>query len=300
MYHLHRGLASLSISSFATPAFNAPDRSGTSVQVGDKILRFAGLKDMVLRLDYEIGQDLMKLTFGLGQCPFPAHIFDSPRETKAGYSFIDDPSNPFAAESTRLLQAVLKEGITPNPYYLLDSKNKVVWLPGPCYEYINLSYDVMMKLFVVTHVTSGSPGRGTELASQLLRNVAGGSIRSLFFLFNIFLLMGTHNKTSHVSNEDKNIVRAPWQAITQHWLTMLVRVRPFVVTLVLYFQGMKHAYCVHHYIYYAVNRPANTSDLSKALAYHTHRLLGIRITLKQWRHIMSWFVADNFKVFQLT
>jgi hypothetical protein len=253
---------------------------------------------MVLKMCHEIGDDLGKLTFGLGPCPQPAHVFDSPRETKAGYSFLDDPSNPFASESDYLLRAVLSDRVTPIPYFLLDSRNKVLWLPGPCYEYINLSVDVMMKLFVVTHITSGSPGRGSELASQLLRNVAGGSIRSLFYLFNIFLTMGTHNKNSHVSNEDKNIVRAPWPHLVPHWLTMLVRVRPFVVTLQLYFRGFRQAYNAHYYIYHGVHRPVNTSDLSQAMAHHTNRHLGIRITLKLWRHIMSWIVADNFSVFQ--
>ena len=57
-------------------------------------------------------------------------------------------------------------------------------------------------------------------------------------------------------------------------------------------------YNAHSYIYHGVHHPVNTSDLSKALAHHTHRLMGVRITLKQWRHIMSWIVADNYRIFQ--
>jgi hypothetical protein len=175
MYHLHRGLGSLMMSTFATPAFNAPDRSGTSIQVEGKIIHLSAIKAMVQCLHHEIGQDLHRLTFGLGPCDRPTHVYDSLRETKAGYSFLDDLSIPFASQSNLLLRAVLTDRITPIPYFLLDSHNKVLWLPGPCYEYLNLSYDVMMKLFVVTHITSGSPGQGSELASQLLRNISGGS-----------------------------------------------------------------------------------------------------------------------------
>jgi hypothetical protein len=298
MYHLHRGLASLTTSSFSVPAFNAPDRSGTSVQIGDKILQIAAIKDMAIAMQKEIDEDLHKLTFGLGHCQLPVHVYDSPRETKAGYCFLDDPANKFAAQSELLLRAVLKDRASPVPFFVVDSNNKVIWLPGPCHEYINLSFDVMMKLFVVTHITAGSPGRGSELSSQLLRNMSGGSIRSIFVLFNIFLLMGTHNKTSHVSNQDKNIVRAPWQPLAQQWITMLARVRPFVVTLQLYFRGTRLGHNAHYYIYHGVHHPVTTSDLSKALAYHTHRHLGILITLKQWRHIVSWVVADNYRLFQ--
>src|SRR6266487_1183805 len=126
---------------------------------------------------------------------------------------MDLPSNPFAQERELLLRTVLSPLYRGPSLYFVNSEDCVLWKPGPCYEYLHLSDDLLQRLFVATHLTSGPTGRETELASKLIRNVAGGSMRNVLYLFNIFLSMGTHNKTSHVSNEDKNMVRAPWQGL---------------------------------------------------------------------------------------
>jgi hypothetical protein len=297
LYHLHRGLASLSTSSFSTPAFNALDRSGTNVEIHGKILHLRDIKSMVLSLIEEIEDGIEKLTLGLGFVTVPEHVTDRPRETKGGYSFIADPVNPFQEEADMVLKKAL---LDLTQFYVLDSNGRVIWMPGPCFEYLHLHNDILKKLFVATHLTSGSPARGTELSSQLIENVPGGSIRNVLFLYNIFLCMGTHNKTSHVGNEDKNMVRVPLQALVLAWLTMLVRVRPFVVTLQYDLRGQRAALNARRYLYPGVYHPLMTSDLSRALAKATDRLLSIRLTLKDWRHLMAWFTQDHAELFEQT
>jgi len=298
LYHLHRGLAGLSTSSVSTPLFNALDRSGTNVEIHGKILYLTAIKDMVMRLNNEIADGIERLTFGLGALEVPEHVSESPREARADFGFIDHPSNIFHKERDMLLRYILSGRNPGVRMYSIDGDDQIVWLAGPCHEYLALADSVLKQLFVATHLTVGPPARGTEVTSQLIRNVAGGSFRNILFLFNIFLSMGTHNKTSHVTNEDKNIVRAPWPMLVPHWLTMLVRIRPLVVTLQLYFRGSRHGYRAEHYLYPGLQRPESTSDLSKAMSFHTSRILGVSITLKLWRQVVAWFVAENARLFE--
>ncbi len=205
LYHLHRGLAGLSTSSVAAPSFNALDRSGTNIEIHGKILRLTAIKDMVLRLDNEIADGIDRLTFGLGALEVPTHVSESPREAAADFGFMDHMSNPFHQEKHELLRHIFSGRNPGVQMYAVDGGDQIIWLAGPCHEYLALADAVLKQLFVATHLTVGPPARGTEITSQLIRNVAGGSFRNVLFLFNIFLFMGTHNKTSHVSNEDKNI-----------------------------------------------------------------------------------------------
>jgi hypothetical protein len=133
----------------------------------------------------------------------------------------------------------------------------------------------------------------------LIENVPGGSIRNVFFLYNIFLMMGTHNKTSHAT-EDKNMVRIPFQALVPLRLTMLVRVQPFVVALQEGLFRKSAAVNTRRYLYRGVHGPMTTQDLSEAMATETERLLSIRLTLRDWRHITSWFIKENSSLFEAT
>ena len=215
------------------------------------------------------------------------------------FGFIDHPRNPFSAKSRDLLHAIITHPELHRVFNTVDHNNKIVWLPGPCNQYINKMDNTMGKVFTVIQYTAGAPGRLTEAASRLIRNVPGGSIRNVFvWCCHVLVEMGTFNKTSHATGRDQTMVRATLIRIGRLLIRILVYIRPLLVEWQLYFRGANMAYNAAHYLYMGHYRPTEGSDLSKHFTSLSNRLLRFDLLPSEWRHVASFFMAENAVLFQ--
>ena len=151
-------------------------------------------------------------------------------------------------------------------------------------------HEVEMRLFSATHTTVGESARGTEIAAHLIENVSGGSIRNVFIMFQYLCMMGTFNKSSHLTERDAVMMRVPHPEIGSLWMVYLTFVRPLVVTWQFYFRGKKAAHRAKSHLFFGPHRAVTSSELSRSLSYHTERLLHVKISIRLWRHIATWFL----------
>jgi hypothetical protein len=148
-----------------------------------------------------------------------------------------------------------------------------------------LYHKVEMLLFCGTQTSVGEPGRASEMASHLIGNVSGGAIRTVFMLFQFICLMGTST-----IGKDVNVMRVPDPEIGRLYILCFTFIRPVIVEWQRYFNGPKAAARAKHNLFFGLYRPVTSSELSRNLSYHTKRLLNIRMTVRLWRDVATWFL----------
>ena len=283
------------------PVFNSIDRSGTNVIIRGFILRLESVKQACQTLIAEISKETDELTFGLPGFDIPDDlvIYDDLRSREPHFGFLDHARNPFAAQSRELLRVIITHPDLRGVFHIVDQQSNIVWLPGPCNRYIAKTISTMGKVFTVTQYTSGAPGRLTEAAARLIRNVPGGSIRNVFvWCCKVLVEMGTFNKTSHATSRDETMIRATLIRVGRMLIRILVFVRPLLVEWQLYFRGPTMAYNASHCLYMGHHRPMEPSDLSAQFITQSKRLLHFHLRPSDWRHIVSFLMADNAVLFE--
>ena len=153
-----------------------------------------------------------------------------------------------------------------------------------------LCHEVEMLLFCGTQTRVGEPARGSEIASYLISNVADRTIRNILVMFQYFSMMGTFNKTSHLTERDVTMMRVPHPEIGRLWMLYLTFIRPTIVLWQSYFSGRKAASRARDRLFFGPYRPVTSPELSRNLARHTQRLLGIKMPVSLWRHVATWFL----------
>lgn len=298
LYVLLRGLAGLYTAERDTILFNAPDCSGTSATFGNKTLTLTQLKGMQLELVGQIEKDMDELLFGssLFSIQYGIEIHDEPRTRLPGYCFVDDKRNAWTSGLT-LIRYILENPDIFKEYAYVDHTGKVRWLPGACTNAMAKIIEIQQKLFVATMLTSGMPARGTELACALLRNVAGGSIRNAFVLFDIFQTRGSYNKTSDTTGADKMMTRIPLPALGRLWVRFLVFLKPAFAEWQFHLRPEMY-FNAKYFLLSGLNRSLTSHDLSVVLARHTDAMMGVRLTLSVYRQFVSFIVSQNDEMFR--
>jgi hypothetical protein len=294
MYILMRPLNRFSSAEGGSLRFTATDFSGDNIMAAGRILHLRDIRYFVESLIGEIREQMrMQLFFGLDVADVdwsPGIVYEEPRNVSIGYSCFRDPHNSFLNHKDDLLQAVLTHPRLRGQFHYYNQEGQILWKAGPCFEYMEASHDVEMMLFCGTQTSVGEPGRGTEIASHLISNVSGGSIRNVFILFQYFCMMGTFNKTSHFTERDATMMRVPHPEIGRLWVVYLTFVRPLLVVWQRYFHGRTAATRATNHLFFGPHRPVTSSELSRSLSYHSDRLLGVKISISLWRHISTWFL----------
>ena len=297
LYILLRGLSAITSADENAMLFNAPDTSGTSAIFGSRTLHVFHIRDFVLQKLQDVINRLDELTFH--QTIFTVSptepVYDEPRCRNPGYSFLHDGRNAWNSKLTVLEFILTNPNIFAQFGYINPSGN-VVWKPGPCHKYLHAIHTTQMDLLLLTVLTFGEPGRGTELAAHLLNNVPGGSIRNVFALFNIFCLRGSFNKTSHASHEDKTMARIPILSVGRAWIRFLAFLRPIFIVLQTHFRPHM-AFNASHYLLAGNDRPVTSSDISLAVARVAMSEWQLTLPLSVWRQYMAFMTSCNQSIF---
>lgn len=273
------------------------DFSGDNVIVKGHVLYLKDIRYFVETLIEEIKLLFStRLFFGLDIVDInwlPGVVHEEPRNTSVGYSCFRDPHNAFLRHKDDLLQAILTHPRLRSHFYCIDQHGRITWRAGPCLAYLEDCHNAEMKLFSATQTSVGEPGRGTEVASHLIENISGGTIRNAFTMFQYFCMMGTFNKGSHMTEHDTHMMRVPHPEIGRLWMLYLTFVRPLILVWQKYFHGHQAAARAKSHLFFGLHRAVTSSELSRNLSYHTHRILGVEISISLWRHIVTWFLNHH-------
>jgi hypothetical protein len=277
--------------------FTALDFSGDNVIVAGRVLYLRDIRYFVETLIGEIKEHMkIQLFFGLDIVDVewsPGVVHEQPRNISVGYSCFRDPHNAFAQRKDDLLRAVLTHPLLHGHFHYIDQRGQIVWKAATCFAYMDACHELEMMFFAGTQTSVGEPGRGTEVASHLIENVSGGTIRNILVLFQYFCMMGTFNKTSHVKGCDVTMMRVPHPELGRLWLVYFTFVRPLLIIWQQYFQGRSAAARARSRLFFGPHQPVTSSELSRALSFHTQRLLNVKIPISLWRHIVTWFLNHH-------
>lgn len=280
-----------------TLRFTALDFSGENVIVAGKVLYLRNIRYFVETIISEVKELIRsELFFGLDMFDInwiPGVVHEEPRNRNVGYSCFHDPSNSFRQHRFDLLRAVLIHPSLRGRFHFVSKEGKIVWKAGPCFAFMALCHEVEMLLFCGTQTSVGEPARGSEIASHLINNIAGGTIRNVLVMFQYFSMMGTFNKTSHRTERDVTMMRVPHPEIGRLWMLYLTFIRPTIVLWQNYFSGRRAATRARDRLFFGLYRPVTSPELSQNLARHTQQLLGIKMPVSLWRHIATWFLNHH-------
>jgi hypothetical protein len=279
-----------------TLRFTALDFSGENVIIAGKVLYLRNIRSFVETIISEVKEMICsQLYFGLDVFDInwlPGVVHEEPRNRNVGYSCFHDPSNSFRQHRFDLMRAFLTHPSLRGRFHFISKEGKIVWKAGPCFAYMALCHEVEMLLFCGTQTSVGEPARGSEIASHLISNVAGGTIRNVLVMLQYFSMMGTFNKTSHLTERDVTMMRVPHPEIGRLWMLYLTFIRPTIVLWQNFFGGRRAATRARDRLFFGPYRPVTSPELSRnlRLARHTQRLLGIKIPVSLWRHVATWFL----------
>jgi hypothetical protein len=294
MYLVMRYLSRFSSAEEGTLRFTALDFSGDNIIVAGQVLYLRDIRHFVETIVDEV-MELFRVHLFFGLDIFdvnwsPGVVHEEPRNRSIGYSCFRDPVNSFYKHRFDIVRAILTHPSLRGRFYFVDKERRIIWKAGPCFAYMAACHNVEMLLFCGTQTSVGEPARGSEIASHLIDNVAGGTIRNVFIMFQYFCMMGTFNKTSHLTERDVTMMRVPHPEIGRLWILYLTFIRPTIVMWQNYFSGRRAAARARDRLFFGPYRPVTSSELSRNLSHHTHRILNIKISISLWRHIVTWFL----------
>jgi hypothetical protein len=299
LYITKRGFTGLHSAEETTFFFNAPDLSGTSAIFDNHTLSLSAIKETHMRAMDEIEQELNALTFNSSHFTLSDDTFihDSPRERAPGYSFLKHPKNPWNQLSTRtLVQHIIQTDSLFTKYAYINAAGVITWIPSVIAEHMRRIFDLQTKFLCNIILSYGEPARGSELASHLLANISGGSIRNFFVLFNIPLLRASFSKTTSMSG-DKVIYRVPLPRLGRQFVRFLVYLRPLFIE----WQRVLNPFMLsnaEHYLFPGLHRPLTSLDISKGFGKYTSKELDIYMRLRRFRQYMAFITSCNQEVFE--
>lgn len=298
LYLLHRGLSSISSAEQSATILSSPSWDSDAVTIGEKNLYFHEVGGMVRTLEREIESDLQKVLFDCDEFlePFETQIFDEPRRTVPGYSFLDDPRNPWHAKKALIEHILESPSLFKRFGSVSEDKAQIDWHTGAISAWLKEVFDLQEKFLIAIVLTYGEPARSTELVSNLVRNYPGGSIRNVYHAYGTFFLRGSYNKTSFFTGKDKVMARAPLPSLSRLFVMFLAYVRPLFSEWQRIIRPKMH-HNSHYYLFCGLWRPLTSIDLSKSLARFTEQYLDVRIPSSLHRQIMAFITSRYRRVF---
>jgi len=213
MYLIKRYLSRFSSTEKGMLRFTALDFTGENIIVARKVLHLRDICRFVETIIEEVKKSFRDhLLFGLDVFDVdwsPGMVHEEPRNRSVNYSCFQDPTNSFHKHRFDLVETILTHPSLHGRFHFVSKEGRIIWKVGPCFAYMGICHEVEMLLFSGTQTSVGEPARASEIASNSVRNVTGGTIRNIVVLFQYFCMMGTFNKTSHFTGRDMTMMQVP-------------------------------------------------------------------------------------------
>jgi hypothetical protein len=191
------------------------------------------------------------------------NIIDNLQNTHPGYSFLDDPRNPFNGYRSKYGEWLLSDPERA-AIYVDVYDGKIAWKPKHCLELLAKMQEIRQLLLLLCIFSAGPSSRASEIARQLLRNVPG-SLRNLLVLFHVVCLVDIQDKTSHKHLRDKYVPHCPTRAVAMLLIHNLVVFRPFEENIVQFLLGDEHALRYHQQLWPDVKETISDRRVSELI-----------------------------------
>jgi hypothetical protein len=155
--------------------------------------------------------------------------------------------------------------------------------------YFKHLYDFQAILMVLIHGTSGGPPRGSEVPPILLTNTPQ-SIRTLFMdrRHHLFMLRLRYSKTSNRHYIEQQAIRVLPESVSYLILAYLGLVLPF--TQFIDIMETKEYSRSRELLFWHKDQLINERVLGRRLCTNSQKIIGQRINLRSFRHIIQGFI----------
>ena len=215
-----------------------------------------------------------------------SNIVDNLQNTQAGYSFIDDPRNPFQEYRSAYGEWLLSDPERANRF-VYHHEERLVWKPRPCLELLNQMHEIREILLLLCIFSAGPSSRASEVARQLLRNVPG-SFRNVLILFHVLCLVDIQDKTSHKHLRDKYVPHCPTMTVAILLVYNLAIFRPFEEYLVQILLGDEVGLRYHHQLWPGLKETIGDTRISDGIGRECTRYILTTSISKVSYKILFW------------
>ncbi|KAF7328439.1 C2H2-type domain-containing protein [Mycena sanguinolenta] len=220
-------------------------------------------------------------------------LVDDPRNHTAGYCFIDDARNPFTNLAEHYGEWLLSSAERAAEFVnIVDGK--LLWKSAPCFRLLRSCAKARRILITLKIVGVGPSIRATEIARDLLRNLSGGSLRSLMILYHNLVIVGTQDKTSHKTLKKRFTPGAAPLETALRLIRNIVYFRRFESDLIRFFRGDDEAERCNIYLWPDICANISGSTISDDLGEATKNSLHVEAKILTYRSILTAFTRYHF------
>ena len=219
-------------------------------------------------------------------------IVDNLQNTQPGYSFIDDPHNPFQGYRSAYGEWLLSDAERAAKFsYIHD--NRIIWKSRPCLNLLMQMQEIRQVLLLLCIFSAGPSSRASEVARQLFRNVSG-SYCNLLILFHVLCLVDIQDKTSHKYLRDKYVPHCPSRSVAVRLVYNLAVFRPFEEYLVQTLLGNEVGLRYHQQLWPGLKETISDTFTSDAIGKEcSHKLImamaleNVSYKILFWRNLVT-------------
>ena len=219
-------------------------------------------------------------------------IVDNLQNNQSGYSFLNDPRNPFLEYRSSYGEWLLSDPLRAAKYSYIYN-DEIIWKPRPCLELLSEMQQNRELLLLLCIFSAGPSSRASEGARQLLRNVPG-SYRNLLILFHVICLVDIQDKTSHKHLRDKYVPHCPSHSVANLLVYNLAIFRPFEEYLIQIILGHEAGLRYHQQLWPGLKETVSDTQLSDAIGRECSRHLltsssigKVSYKILFWRNLVS-------------
>ncbi|CAK5264080.1 unnamed protein product [Mycena citricolor] len=297
IYDVHRLLKSIS-DEFNDAEVMFEDSAGSSLVYKShriKVSQFADLTDSLRDQYHSILKEKIFFNQEIPETCRPVfditEFVDNPRDFAPDYCFLDNPKN---AEQVEGWDRAYCDWMASQPHiidqFTYIEGGTVRWKPGPCYELLECFSQLRMILAIRVLISSGPSVRGTEFARQTLRNIRGGTVRSVLLLYKTLSIVCVLEKNSAQYLQKHFIPHAPTKDVVRDFVINVGIFRPWEHMVVAHLRSPADADRYRMSLWPGVSRDFSGDEISNALGEATENIFGIPLKILAYRKIVSGIV----------
>ena len=162
-------------------------------------------------------------------------------------------------------------------------EDEIQWKPGPARRYLRRIEGFLEQLLLCIHTTGGQPARGPEILPIRWRN-GQHQDRNLYVMEHRVVVVTRYHKTLSQFDKPKVVPRFLPHRVSQLVLLYLYYVHPFRTVLENAI-GCARVPASVDYLWSTGETPWGSDRLSKALGVATAHRLGVKLGIKDYRHV---------------
>ncbi|KAJ6514453.1 hypothetical protein C8R47DRAFT_962093, partial [Mycena vitilis] len=212
---------------------------------------------------------------------------DDLTNTNPGYSFINDPQNPFSALRNAFVDAIMANPELKKMFCTQESNYTTLNL-GFCRTWLADLAKFEGLLMLMVDMLGGAPPRGTELVSMLAQNTAL-RLRNLAGLGAFVAIIRQYDKTSNITQCDRLIPHSVHAVAADLIVQLHTFIRPFAMYIAAQIAAPSVVADYSQMLFMAYLRPFTSQQLSDLMAKSCIGVLDWEMKIADWRHVnIAW------------